>query len=694
MKKILLSLGFGIVAQFASAQYFNIPFLNAGKNPGSVNVDGENPYPSTANVGWNLLLKADATSSLEYATEQTLPFAFKFNGSAVTKYTASNFGTVSFDAGTPTVMPSGFSNLSLPSANIPNNSVCVLGIKPQSVVSGTTTYQSAVMSKTYGTAPNRQHWVWYNFFGEANINAGWTYWAVVMEETTNNIYVVDMKTLCVLSGNLCTNNVKLSVGIQKDNATAYTLAGSPNIGAQQISANIFTADDNSYYQFVPGSQPKNDLAGQSVKMSKFLKLSDAPFVVSSEFMNIGSSTVSSADFAYSINGGAAVDGSASGSVNIASFAKSTLNHSTKWAPTAVGLYTIKVWPTKVNGSADENSSNDTVTFKLNVIDKFVDRKILNEVFTSSTCGPCTAGNINYNNIISQKSKHSTIKYQVYWPGTGDPYCTQEVRDRTTYYGINSVPRMEVDGGWDGNAGSFSAGLYDDFQSKPSFVEITGSVALTWKNTITLDVTLNPLLDNASTNLKLHAVIVEGVTYANKKTNGEKEFESVMKKMMTGSVGQVLASMKKDTKVTKKIAYTFNGGYRLSLDGSAAQHINHLSENSVETWDDLAVVVFVQDAITKEILQSETFPIAMVGVEAVDQNLKLYPNPANDVFNVEAEEMGNAGVVVSDIQGKTVYTGTMNAGKLSMNVASWSEGVYMVSVNGNSKNLNSKIVVRH
>jgi hypothetical protein len=33
----------------------------------------------------------------------------------------------------------------------------------------------------------------------------------------------------------------------------------------------------------------------------------------------------------------------------------------------------------------------------------------------------------------------------------------------------------------------------------------------------------------------------------------------MKKMMTGSVGQVLTPLKKDTKVSKKIAYTFNGG---------------------------------------------------------------------------------------------------------------------------------------
>ena len=123
-------------------------------------------------------------------------------------------------------------------------------------------------------------------------------------------------------------------------------------------------------------------------------------------------------------------------------------------------------------------------------------------------------------------------------------------------------------------------------------------------------------------------------------------------------------------MTKKISYTLNGGYRLPTDGSAAKHINHLSENSVETWNDLAVVVFVQDATTKEVLQSETFPIALVGTEAVEQNLNLYPNPANNVFVVEAKEMGNAAVVVTDMQGKVLFNGNTNAGSLRMNVADW------------------------
>jgi len=696
MKKLLLIAGLFCGVQFANAQYFNIPFANAGQNPGGVNADGENPYPSTANVGWNAVWNGDATSTPSYLAEQTIPFAFKFNGNSVTKYTPSNFGTISFDAGTPTVKPTAFSNLTLPSANIPDNSVCALGIKPMSIVSGTTTYKSAVMTKTYGTAPNRQHWIWFNFYGEANINSGWTYWGIVLEESSNNIYIVDMKTLCVTSTNaLCNNNVKMSLGVQVSSTSAYSVAGSPNVGALQTTQNIFTSADNSYYLFAQGSQPAKDLRGMKVVMAPYQMTTGGPVTVTAKFMNYGSAAVTSCDLNYSIDGGAVVTAPAT-SVNIASLATADISHATKWTPTTVGKFTMKVWASNINGGADENLTNDTAVMQINVVDKFAPRKILNEIFTSSTCGPCTAGNANYLKVTEGLTKHSTIKYQVNWPGTGDPYCTQEVRDRVGFYAINSVPRMEVDGGWDGNASSFTTALYDQFSAKPSFLEITGSVSLTWKNKVTADITLNPLADFASSNLKLHAVITEGTTYWNKKTNGETQFEDVMKKMITTSAGTALSPLTKDASVNKSVNFSFAGNYRLPLDGSVAQHINHNTENSVETWNDLAVVVFVQDATTKEVLQSETFPIALTGVETLEQGIQLYPNPANDMFNLKVASLSSekASITVSNLKGQVVYQGSLVDGKAQINVANMSEGMYVVNIHAGSKNLNTKMVVRH
>lgn len=673
MKKTILSLMAMVsLGAFAQTGYYVAPGTGTG-NPGGLNGDAEYPPGGGLPAGWTTLLTGPQNEM--WSASQSLPFAFKFNDQDVTSYKVSANGVVTFDVASTTT-PSAV-NADLPSSGLPNQSVCVWGV-------GATATGDYVVTKTFGTTGKRQHWIQYNSCSEANIGTGWIYASIVLEEGTNNIYIVDQR----YNGTAAS---KISVGIQIDGSTAIKVNGTPAYGMKSV--NDPTTADNVYYTFLPGSQPADEAGITALNLGNYISVNNAPVDIAFSVINGGTNAITSMDVEYTVDGGAAVTGTITG-LNIASGATANVSHPTKWSGVTVGSHAIAVKIVKVNGATDTKVGNNSASKTVVVFDKAVDRKILNEVFTSSTCGPCTAGNINYNNVIANKTKHSTVKYQVYWPGTGDPYCTQEVRDRTSFYGINSVPRMEVDGGWDGNAGSFSTGLYDDFQAKPAFVEITGSVSLTWKNTVTLDVTLNPLLDNASNNLKLHAVIVEGTTYANVKTNGEKQFENVMKKMMTGSVGQVLTPLKKDTKVTKKIAYTFNGGYRLPTDGSAAQHINHLTENSVETWNDLAVVVFVQDATTKEVLQSETFPIALVGTEAVEQNLNLYPNPANSVFVVEAKEMGNAAVVVTDMQGKVVFNGNMNAGALSMNVADWSNGVYMVSVNGNSKNLNSKIVVRH
>jgi hypothetical protein len=256
--------------------------------------------------------------------------------------------------------------------------------------------------------------------------------------------------------------------------------------------------------------------------------------------------------------------------------------------------------------------------------------------------------------------------------------------------------MEVDGGWDGNAGSYSTALYDGFAAKPAFLEISGTATNTWKNTITADITLNPLVDYTSSNLKLFAVITEGMTYANKKTNGEKEFEDVMKKMMPNSTGFGLTGLTRGTAVNQKLSFTFQGNYRLSLDGSTAQHINHNSENSIETWDDMHVVVFVQDAVTKEVLQSETFAIALASVESVESGVLVYPNPSNDAFEIKASDLANVSseVVITNIQGQVVMSTTMNNGSLQVNTADWSEGMYMVSVKSATSTLNTKLVVKH
>lgn len=698
MKKFLLTLVAAVAIQFAVAQYYCIPYPNAAQNPGAVNPDGENPYPSTSNVGWSTLWQGGAGSATTWAPEQTLPFGFKFNGTNVTKFTAGNFGTVAFDAGTPTVKPSAFSNLTLPNANIPNNSVNILGLSPQT----NTTYNSAIMTKTYGTAPNRQFWIWFNFFGEANIQSGWTYWAVVLEETSNNIHVVDMKTLCVTSGGaLCTSNVKLSAGIQINATTATTIAGSPSLGALQITQNIFTAGDNSYYTFIQGSQPANDLASTKVTTLPYLILSQAPFTISADFRNLGTSKASSADLNYIINNGAKVTAAGTG-VAITPLSTQNLSHATKWTPSAVGTYTLKVWASNINGSADGNASNDTSYFTVNVVDNYAPRAILNEVFTSSTCGPCVAGNINYKNVTDTKpaSKFTTVKYQMNYPGTGDPYYTSECGTRHTYYGINSIPRMEVDGGWNVNASSFTSQIFDNFQAKPSFIELTGTSSINYRK-MTVNANIKPLSDIASTSMYLFVAVCEKVTFKNVKSNGETEFEHVMKKMIPNANGTLLTGLAKNTTTTKSLIFNFPGIYTLAASG--ATPINIATQHSVEDFSNLEVVMWVQDITTKEVWQSGYATHTFLGIDKQPssvQNIQVVPNPTNGMTKVNfgLNDDNNIQVSLIDALGKTVKTFTKTEftsgfNSFTFDAASMSTGVYFIKFVGDNFATTQKFIVR-
>ncbi len=693
MKKTLLTLISVLTFSQLYSQYYYIPFIGEGKNPKELNKDAEAPYPSQP-AGWSVIWNGDATSVVSYTANQTIPFNFNFNGTAVTKYKISNAGIVTFATSSLTI-PSTFTNSNLPNANIPDSSVCILGIKPQSQLSGTTTYKSSILTKTFGTAPNRQHWIQFNFFGEANIQAGWTYWSVVFEESTNNIYIIDMKTLCVTTASqLCGNNVKLSAGIQINATSAHAIAGSPALGAGNITTNLFDVSDNSYYTFIKGIQPSSDLAGIKVNVPDYLALTNAPFTIAGTFMNQGSTAVTKFDFAYSINNGSPVVTTVNSSISVNT--KATFNHPTVWAPTVEGTYKIAIWPTNVNSGQDGMAANDTVYKNVIVVPNMVERKTLHDIFTSSTCGPCAPGNLNTDNNIfpNRAGKFTVIKYQQDFPGTGDPYATTEgVNRRGTFYAINSIPRMEVDGGWNSNASSYTLSLFDQFQAEPAFIKIEAKHVIKL-NDIKVDVKITPLVDFNNTNLKMFVAINEKSTSKNIKSNGETQFSHVLKKMLPNDNGTTIGVLTKNVdKNMPQLAYTFKGNYRLPLDGQAANRINVFTENSVEEISDLEVVVFIQDIVTKKVYQSDYSVGSLSGIdkfEGIKESFTIYPNPSNGNTTIKfsLENSHNLNIAIYNTLGQTVkvidnklFDSGMN--KLEFTTDGMAKGLYIIKINGDN-----------
>ena len=98
----------------------------------------------------------------------------------------------------------------------------------------------------------------------------------------------------------------------------------------------------------------------------------------------------------------------------------------------------------------------------------VPTKILTELFTSTTCGPCTAQNNTLNKYLDPTSstyagdiadKWIILRYHVWWPSAGDPYYDwnqNPVHQREGYYRegtSNYVPHAYTQGMTDSGSGA-------------------------------------------------------------------------------------------------------------------------------------------------------------------------------------------------------------------------------------------------
>jgi hypothetical protein len=145
-------------------------------------------------------------------------------------------------------------------------------------------------------------------------------------------------------------------------------------------------------------------------------------VIEGNLKNIGSNSITSFEGEYLIDGEPAELFSVSG-VNIPQFDSYTFTAGAPAVFPSVDIYDVELVITKVNGVNDNTPENNTITREISIASGTVDRKPLFEMFTSSTCGTCGGANENLDGILADNpdSLYSLVKYQVNWPGSGDPY---------------------------------------------------------------------------------------------------------------------------------------------------------------------------------------------------------------------------------------------------------------------------------
>jgi len=423
-----------------------------------------------------------------------------------------------------------------------------------------------------------------------------------------------------------------------------------------------------------------DMKGVDMTTPSTIILANGPVTVSGKLQNMGTTTVTSMDVNYSVDGGATVTESLSG-LSLATGDYYDFNHGTTWSPTAAGVYDIAVWATNINGASDMNTANDMVSGQVTVYDNATIKRPMLESFTSSTCGPCVAGNVNVASVLTAYSddQYSLLKYQMSWPGSGDPYYTLEGGDRRTYYNVNAVPDFILDGNvWQGNSSSLVNSQVDAVLANPAFAEISSYFTVTGQ-TVDITVSINPIGDFANS-LTLYTAIYEIKTYNNVGSNGETEFGNVMKKMVPGSMGFALPTLQTGVTVVENFSHTFQGSYTLPPDANSP--IDHTTQHSIEDFNNLGVVTWIQDDATKEVIQSTVSTISGTSVEELSTTkLMLFPNPAENTATVAFEGLEGSDIKIDlyNLLGELVFTGNhtsaSNFDYYNIDVTTLNNGIY-------------------
>jgi hypothetical protein len=625
-QRILFLVSALLIVGMASGQYYHIPAnINPGGNPGGLNNDQEVPIGQGFPSGWTNI--DPMNSSPAWTAVQTIPFSFQFNGAPVTQYKVSNTGVLTFT--TSAGVAPGTNNNILPSAVIPDKSVCVWGL----AFSGTNS-NDRIFTKTFGTAPNRQHWIQFNSynFPATNMQYTYIYIAIVLEEGTNNIYVVDQRS------NSKGPQPTMTIGVQIDGSTANMVAGSPNLGT--VSGTSKTPVDNKYYTFINGNPPQRDVGVAWFQLGSFLILNAGPFEFKGKVKNYTNNLVSSYDINYSVDNGTPITSHQTGAAHaIPGYGEEWFIHNVTWTPPAVGVYEIKIWADNINGGNDENHSNDTLHRTIEVSNAFTPKLRLFEQFTSSTCDPCKDANTTLMSVLNKyPGQHALINYPLNYPGAGDPYHTPECDSRKSYYFVDSIPDMIVHGEVYVDPLYIDTLQFDELWDKTYMMfNPTHTVS---GNTVSVTASILPFQHYNQGTLVVRFAVVEKTTTNNAGTNGQSLFYNTFKKFIPDANGVNLGILQEAVFKTVTRSYTFP------------------TPNTIENWNNLDVIVFVQDDATKEVLQANYSQL----ISSVNEPnkalsiLNLAPNPADNSTTLyyHMEQPGDATIEVMNMNGQVVH----------------------------------------
>lgn len=680
--KIITSLVTVLLAGgFAFGQYYYLE--NSGTTPGGLNTDETYPAGGGQPAGWTSIL-GPSVGTPTWSANQSIPFSFNFNGSAVTDFKVSSTGVLTFTTGAGAVP--GSTPEALPSANVPDNSVCVWGLEASGA-------NDNVSLKTFGTAPNRQLWI--HFSSCTNGSISWSYWSIVLEESSDKIYICDQRNT--------TGTGALSAGIQIDGGTAISITGSPALGA--TAGTDPTSADDQYYEFIYGTQPANEIELTNFDILPYVGTGNVN--IEGTIKNLGSDPITAFDVTWNNGGGPQVDNITG--LNIPSNGTYDFTHATPMVATSGQSYTIDL---SVSMAGDANTNNNALQASTVALTTIPTKYVVGEEKTGTWCGWCPRGAVA---LAGMESESRFIGIAVH---NNDPMTVASYDGAIGTYVPGGYPGGGVDRVIDGDPSSFQQ-MFNQREGEvvPCAVDGISAGLNTGTNQIEVDASV-AFYGTIVGNYRMSMVIVEDdvigtganwsqVNYYDGGGNGT--LTDPVTSFEWSTAGDPVNPS--DFGGYDHVARHLSGNDILGDAGSLPAgsvpeglHSHTFSPVASNVVDDISkahVIVMIVNADNGEILNAgkTTIGTASVGEIEMTNDFVLYPNPTAENANLtfELNEGNVVSLEVRDALGKVVFASAEKqfaAGKHDTMITTnqLPEGVYFVNLNVGGQVVTKKLTV--